>query len=110
MGCSNANRKRPALIAWQKCADGIARSFSRIKSESCQKLILYGSVARGEDDEYSDIDLLILTWKNCNLSMLREVTNTITHENPCDVPLHIIFMPLGMEDMILKNGGKIICQ
>lgn len=39
----------------------IAREFAdNIKSEDIKKIILFGSVARGEDTEDSDIDILII--------------------------------------------------
>ncbi len=40
----------------------IAKEFAKaIKSEYIIKIILYGSVARGEDSEDSDIDILIIS-------------------------------------------------
>ena len=40
----------------------IAEKFAKaIKSEYIKEIILYGSVARGEDKEDSDIDILIIT-------------------------------------------------
>lgn len=40
----------------------IAREFANaIKSENIIKIILFGSVARGDDREESDIDILIVT-------------------------------------------------
>ncbi|MBR0472553.1 MAG: nucleotidyltransferase domain-containing protein [Methanosphaera sp.] len=40
----------------------IAQKFANsIKSQYIDKIILYGSVARGDDTENSDIDILIIT-------------------------------------------------
>lgn len=40
----------------------IAREFAKaIKSDKISKIILYGSVARGEDIEESDIDILVVS-------------------------------------------------
>ncbi|MDO5850616.1 MAG: nucleotidyltransferase domain-containing protein [Methanobacteriaceae archaeon] len=40
----------------------IAKEFAnRIKSEYIKQIILFGSVARGEDTEFSDIDILIIS-------------------------------------------------
>ena len=40
----------------------IAKEFAEaIKSDKIVKIILFGSVARGEDREYSDIDILIVS-------------------------------------------------
>lgn len=40
----------------------IAHDFAKaIKSKYIKEIILFGSVARGEDTEYSDIDILIVS-------------------------------------------------
>jgi predicted nucleotidyltransferase len=40
----------------------IAQNFAlEVKSEKINKIILFGSVARGEDNEDSDIDILIVS-------------------------------------------------
>ncbi len=40
----------------------IAQDFAKkIMNEHIKQIVLFGSVARGEDNEYSDIDILILT-------------------------------------------------
>ena len=40
----------------------IARDFAKkIMNEHIKQIVLFGSVARGDDNEYSDIDILILT-------------------------------------------------
>ncbi|RAP48502.1 MAG: hypothetical protein BZ136_04890 [Methanosphaera sp. rholeuAM74] len=47
----------------------IAREFANaIRSEDILKIILYGSVARGDDTEESDIDILIVTTDSDELS------------------------------------------
>lgn len=47
----------------------IAREFANaIRSEDIVKIILFGSVARGEDTEESDIDILIITTNSDELS------------------------------------------
>ena len=47
----------------------IAREFaSTIQSDDIIKIILFGSVARGEDTEESDIDILIITSNTDELS------------------------------------------
>ena len=54
----------------------IAREFAEaIKSEYIIKIILFGSVARGEDTEESDIDILIVS---PNADDLRYKINRIT--------------------------------
>ena len=40
----------------------LARDFTKkIRNEHIKRVVLFGSVARGDDNEYSDIDILILT-------------------------------------------------
>ena len=47
----------------------IAREFAdAIRSEDIVKIILFGSVARGDDTEESDIDILIITTNSDELS------------------------------------------
>ena len=42
--------------------DKIAREFAEaINSDKIFRIILFGSVARGDDTEYSDIDILIIS-------------------------------------------------
>ena len=47
----------------------IAREFAdAIRSDNIVKIILFGSVARGDDTEESDIDILIITTNSDELS------------------------------------------
>ena len=47
----------------------IAREFAEtIRSDDIVKIILFGSVARGDDTEESDIDILIITANSDELS------------------------------------------
>lgn len=47
----------------------IAREFAdSIRSDDIVKIILFGSVARGDDTEESDIDILIITTNSDELS------------------------------------------
>ncbi len=47
----------------------IAREFAdAIRSQDIVKIILFGSVARGDDTEESDIDILIITTNSDELS------------------------------------------
>lgn len=47
----------------------IAREFAdAIRSDDIVKIILFGSVARGDDTEESDIDILIITTNSDELS------------------------------------------
>ena len=61
----------------------IARKFAKaIKSEYIDKIILYGSVAREEDTESSDIDILIISdhYEEIEDKVSTEVVNIIFTE------------------------------
>lgn len=61
----------------------IAKKFAKkIKSKYIQQIILYGSVARGEDNEDSDIDILIITdnYEKIEDQIADEVLNIIFNE------------------------------
>ena len=58
----------------------IAREFANaIKSDKIIKIILFGSVARGEDTEDSDIDILIISneWGQIDPLITDEVFNVV---------------------------------
>lgn len=62
----------------------IAKTFAnKINSKYIQQIILYGSVARGEDNEDSDIDILIITdyYELIEDLISEEVLNVISNEN-----------------------------
>ncbi len=55
-------------MAWQKITDtekeAIRNLYTKIKDELyVDRIILFGSKARGDAEEYSDVDLLVLTNK-----------------------------------------------
>lgn len=51
--------------------DEIAREFAKaIKSDYIIKIILFGSVARGDDTEESDIDILIISNNRENIQQV----------------------------------------
>jgi len=58
----------------------IAREFANaIKSDKIIKIILFGSVAREEDTEDSDIDILIISneWEQIDSLIIDEVFNVV---------------------------------
>lgn len=62
----------------------IAKNFAKsIKSDYIQKIIVYGSVARGDDKEDSDIDILIISdnYEEIEDIITDEVINIIFEEN-----------------------------
>ena len=67
-------------------------SISKVKEEkNVEEIYLFGSVARGDEDEYSDIDILIviddctedeyIDWKNKFSNYLDIVSNLIFKKN-----------------------------
>lgn len=61
----------------------IAKKFAKkIKSDKIKKIILFGSVARGEDTENSDIDILIISdyYEEIEDKISTEVINSIFTE------------------------------
>lgn len=70
----------------------IAKKFAKaIKSDNIGQIILFGSVARGEDKEYSDIDILIVSSKPDDIEPVleKEVGNILIEENEL-VSAHVI--------------------
>ena len=62
----------------------IAQKFAdNIKSEYINKIILFGSVARGEDDNNSDIDILIISSYNDKIrpKIREEIVNIILNDD-----------------------------
>ena len=103
------DKNRPAKLAWGENKNGFIKSFLRFKDSVCPKLMLFGSVARGDDNIDSDIDLLILTGIGFDISRMVSIKNALINDNPCDVPVHISFLNIGMEKWMLKREGIIIC-
>ncbi|RAP44486.1 MAG: hypothetical protein BZ135_08125 [Methanosphaera sp. rholeuAM6] len=62
----------------------MAKKFAKaIQSEYIQKIILYGSVARGDDQEDSNIDILIISdnFEDIEDKVADEVINVISNNN-----------------------------
>lgn len=58
----------------------IAKEFAKaINSDKIDKIFLFGSVARGEDNEDSDIDILIISnnWEEIDDIISEEVFNVV---------------------------------
>ena len=61
----------------------IAKKFAKtIKSDDIEQIILFGSVARGDDDEDSDIDILIVSdnTKKIESKIATEVFNVVLNK------------------------------
>ena len=70
-----------------------------------EKIILYGSVARGDDDEYSDIDLIIVK-KTETRFIQRQVdaTNLVPRDISVDI---FVYTPEEFQNMIDDNSPFI---
>jgi predicted nucleotidyltransferase len=67
LNCDNMNRKQIAI--------DFANSLNH---DEIEKIILFGFVARGEDNEESDIDILIITKKeNDDIKIKRDIYNKV---------------------------------
>jgi predicted nucleotidyltransferase len=59
----------------------IAIDFAKsLNHEEIEKIILFGSVARGDDNEKSDIDILIITTKESDKMKIRDDIYTKTFD------------------------------
>lgn len=70
----------------------IAKNFAdSIKSEKISKIILFGSVARGDDHEESDIDILIISnqWEEIDSIIVDEVFKVVLESEELISP-HVI--------------------
>ena len=70
----------------------IAKEFAeKIKSDKIKKIILFGSVARGDDSEDSDIDILIVSneWESIDSKITDEIFNIVLKYNEL-ISAHII--------------------
>ena len=70
----------------------IVREFAEaIKSDKIVKIILFGSVARGDDSEYSDIDILIVSdyWEEID-PIITDVVGDIVFEKHELISPHIM--------------------
>jgi predicted nucleotidyltransferase len=61
-----------ALTELRQCVGGIC---------AIEQIILYGSVARGEEDAESDLDLLMLTAQPLSRPMRHEITDVVFEVN-----------------------------
>ncbi len=68
--------------------DAVARLVAAVPVE---RIVLFGSKARGDDDEESDIDLLVITSRPLDQTEGREVVGCL---QPVQAAHHVIFSPL----------------
>jgi predicted nucleotidyltransferase len=68
--------------------DAVARLVAAVPVE---RIVLFGSKARGDDDEESDIDLLVITSRPLDQAESREVVGCL---QPVQAAHRVIFSPL----------------
>lgn len=76
MKCIHILYREIIMVLYMNDRIKIAREFAKaIKSDKIIKIILFGSVARGEDNEESDIDILIISneWEQIDALITDEV-------------------------------------
>ena len=78
-----------------KVLQKLTTQIQQLLGDKLNKIVLFGSYARGDNTEWSDVDILVLT----NLSP--QENNAIFHE------LNKIFSRLGLEYDILYNGPNV---
>ncbi len=88
--------------------DKLKRAIECIKKYDPEKIILFGSYARGEIDEYSDMDFVVIKKTDKRfLERLIEVTKLIDSDlGRVDV---FVYTPEEFEDMI-KTANPFILQ
>jgi predicted nucleotidyltransferase len=86
--------------------DEVRRVVECLRRYDPDKIILFGSYARGDADEYSDIDLLIIKQTDQPfLARLDEVARLI------DPPRHVealVYTPAELEQMIQQGNDFIL--
>jgi predicted nucleotidyltransferase len=83
----------------------LAEIVNRIKSSDVKKIILFGSVARGEQDKYSDIDIIIV--KETEERFINRLLNIASFS---DLPVQVdffVYTPSEFEQMLKMNNPFI---
>ncbi len=79
--------------------------INRLKKPDVEKIILFGSLARGEKDKYSDIDIVVI--KETKERFIKRILDI---ESLVDLPIHVdVFVYTPSEfDIMLKMGNPFI--
>jgi len=109
----------------QKTLDLFVEKVKEHQGDNLSKIILFGSVARGEADEYSDIDVLVIL-KNRNSKERFEISDisvdverymkyddnaylqtlTISEEESMGLDFYTLMFYVNKEGVILYDGVK----
>ncbi len=83
----------------------IDRVVSGLMAYEPEKIILFGSMARGDADEYSDIDLIVI--KDTKQRFVRRLVE-ITEFSPLDVGVDVlVYTPKELEAMLAEGNPFI---
>lgn len=93
---------------WENNRPNIVAKFRSLQNQKLTKMFLIGSLAVGDEDENSDIDLAIITGPGFDIADANEAIRKM--KNDFSLPLHIIFFPMFSEELLLSKGGILLCS
>ena len=77
-----------------------------LKKYDAQKIMLFGSLAKGDTDEYSDIDIMVIKKTDRPfVKRLREVALLCELDEPIDI---LVYTPQEIEEM--KKAGNLFIE
>ena len=85
----------------------IDRVLAGLMGYEPEKVILFGSVARGETDEFSDIDLIVI--KDTEERFFQRLLD-VTAYLPRDVTIDVLVYTPGEFEAMVKGGNPLIQQ
>ena len=92
-------KKRPAII--DNAIQKFVSKVNEVMGERVKRIVLYGSYARGDFNEGSDIDIMILTdFTDAEIIKYRDTIYDIAYDIECENNFDIYLSPL------LKNLDK----
>ena len=100
----NANNKKMATASiefWKSRKRFHDLCQSMKENGKCNEILLFGSVARGEETENSDIDFAFFS-KSKHISEMLEIIESFKNISKL---AHVVFFPVGMKNKILSQGG-----
>jgi len=79
-----------------------------LKPYNPERIILFGSAGRGEADEYSDIDLVVI--KETKKRFIKRLAEVVTYIRPSLCPVDIFVYTKGEFEEMKKNLNPFIEQ
>ena len=74
----------------------------RLVAHGAQRIYLFGSCARGEADEDSDVDLVVI--QDSDLPLFERLRKTVVHVDP-DWPVDLLVYTPAEFELMLRNGN-----